>query len=181
MSSSSSQTSRRPYISAALNSRSNAAKTLNELIKIHGLEFAFKKNGVKRDMERGCKSALADEYVSNNLHNLRTQYLTKVINLFRQKHHVAEIIKTSWTSDDGKAQTYDIIEVIHYPTNERLIADIDMYDGLHQVMEIPENLEKDVPVAFVGTGDDIRRLVATISDEGVEEALLSKWLARNGI
>ncbi|CAL9215791.1 unnamed protein product, partial [Arabidopsis halleri] len=165
-------------ISAALNSRSDAAKNLNELIRRHGPDFGFAKIREMNGMNNGIKSAIADEYVSKKLHDLKEEYLRNVRNLLRQQNHVASIIKTSWT-DDGKAKSYDLIEVVHQPTNERFIAEIDMYDELQEVINIREDIKKDFPFTFVGNADDLRRLVSAVSGEQVEERVLAKWLARN--
>ncbi|CAH8253080.1 unnamed protein product [Arabidopsis lyrata] len=168
-------------ISAALNSRSDAAKNLNELIARQGPDFGFAKSRMMNGMNNEIKSALGDEYVSKKLHDLKTGYMMNVRDLFLQAHHVARIIKTSW-NDDGKAKIYDLVEVVHQPTNERFIAEIDMHDELQKVINVPEDIKKDLPSTFVGNADDLRRLVSAVSGEQVEEieeSVLAKWLARN--
>ncbi|XP_023632642.1 uncharacterized protein LOC17898602 [Capsella rubella] len=126
------------------------------------------------------KDVIDDEYIPNRLRDLKIEQMAKALKkITEENNNTAAIVKTSWSNEDGEAKSYQYIEVTHGETHERFVCDIDFSDELSETIGLTSYLAEDVPQTFVGTEEDLRRVVAAISEEEDDEELtgrLVKWL-----
>lgn len=160
-----------------MDDRSFEAKELNGWIKDFGPEFGFARAEKVNEMRNnGVVDVVGEEFLANKIRDLKKEIMTRAKKVIEEDTYTAELIETSW-SEDGNSRTYDLIEIIHQTTRERFIAEIGFSVELPKTIAVPEVLEDKLPHTFVGTSDDLRRVVSAISESPVDDGRLAKWLS----